>query len=333
MLIAATMSSSSPLRSDNDSPNRQIRGEDGRYRRYETRNGSRPRSQELDSPTRQLVNEFTRFYIYSERERQRRLNEADAAQKREHDDAIECARVKHEEVRIAAEKATETFYLELDRQRREKLEAEAKALEKARRAKEELEARQKTEELENARRREEHARKLEAQSKELAEIEARTKFLQEQTAAKKKELEENALRAAREKQRQQQEAAQQQLQQQQQQQKPQGGKDRISASQIPQQPQTQPKPAPPASPSAPASSFMQSPVIISTDARTAEHNKYLELHQRLKKMRKHMNDACKNAKKTNPNSPLAQLQEMRRTIMKSIGQLTADKQHNAKIVR
>ena len=255
--------------------------------------------------------------INDDRNFKRSLDEQTAVQQKLHIDALDRALAKHCEVRDSAERTRERIELEILKEKHRKAEEERPAIERARRELEEQERRKK---LEEQRAREEERKRQEAIKKEEEEtkrkVEAQKQRESEEKARKDQQAKEDADRQAR----QAAEAKQKQQQAEQERQK--------TAQQAPQpfpQLNGSSTAAPavstsiqPAASSQPSSAPANIPpgLVSSPSERETVHNKYLDLHKRLKGMRQHV---LAEAKKVPGLKD--QVSDWRRKIQKCCGQL------------
>ena len=255
---------------------------------------------DLDSPSKQLIWELQSLLISQDNlnaQREREASERAAT----HRLALAAAAAEHEKVRNAAEaerlKLEEAIRAEKERRR----EAERRQAEREERLRIEKEA------AERQRREDEEREKVEKQRRHIEK--ARKEREEEQT--KRRHEEERQRQAQEEHQNQQRQARERQQ--------------RESVEKARQASDTAPKSVPSPNPSQTQSQyailsqssrqFTLSPQEIDSD--TALHARYLEIHQSLKQLRRNVTSSILS------NKPLkAHIGELRRTIKKSLGQLT-----------
>lgn len=224
------------------------------------------------------------------------------------------------------------FFEQLDRREQERAQEQYAALDAAaarhdqirREAEEELRRYQQRVEEEQRQRREEEARReRERQERELAESERREREATEKREAAERAKAEEARKAAQarkekeqreqlEKEKAEQEAARQKADTEAAERRTREAANRARTN------QNQGQQGPP-----PVVSQQSSSVSVLTPEKEAEHRRYLELHQHLKKFRKHMEKLAKTDPTLKPK-----LGNMRRTIKKCVGQLTETKGAN-----
>ena len=277
-----------------------------------------PYKQALDGPSRQLLWELGRLQI-SEREAfHARLDKEAKIQEANHRLALAIAAAEHERIRRSAEIEREKLEAHI-REERKRREDEAKAelerirkeseQEEKRRAVERVKAQQVHEEREAELRREEEALAVNRRrlDQEKANAEAARVLAKQQEAREMAAEEDKKARAA----------AQAALA---------ASKARAEAQQQLKQIAT-PVSAPitlPVPRSLPQTATQQPRL---DQNREAEHQRYLEIHQKLKELRRFMADEAKK------NATLkAQMGDMRRVIRKCMGQFTDDKVGNKRPV-
>ncbi|KAK4543733.1 hypothetical protein LTR36_005378 [Oleoguttula mirabilis] len=289
-----------------------------------------------DSPARQLWDEFNRLVIDEDNAFNRSLDIQDAEQAKLHREALDRALQEHEAVRQSAERAREQLELEIKREHLRREDEEKRGVEKARRELAEEEAGQQRRQLEEATRQEEERKQRELLKREQEEQQRRVeaqKQREEQEKAERKAAQEKeeADRKARE------EAAARQRQQQAQKRDP----------PLPQQapPPPQPRNAfttslQPPQPAQPPTAQQQAPtaqsqptneaakhLVSSVQEREAVHRRYLDLWQRLKVMRKSIEQQCQAA-------GFKDLGNWRRDMRSRLGQLNkVDRQANVATLR
>ena len=262
-----------------------------------------------DSPSRQLLWELGRLSIVHQEDFQAKLDRETAKREAAHKLVLAAAAAEHEKIRESAEREREKLELQiqierarreieeradLERQRQEKVEKELAARRKEIERTRAIEAeKKKAAELRRVEAAESQRREAEKIEAEKREAEARRKTAEQQEAIKraaeeKKQIDDAAAAAAK-----------------------------LQVPTAAQPVVTQPKESAPG------------PVpLLRTSARDAEHNRYLEIHQKLKGFRKYMTDQGKQ------NAALkTKMGDMRRTIRKCVGQLRVGPQANTKPVR
>ena len=347
---------SSPLRRSERSYSRSSpsRYTPNGFRRAQ-QNGYRasPQRDSVDSPSR-LIEEFSKAYIDEERSFKRKLDEQADEQDRLHREALAKSLREHEEVRMSAERARERLELEMERVKRQQEEAEREALERARRAKAEEEAAAERRKVEEAKRQEQLMREAAARQRELEETQRRVEEQKRQQDAEKAKREQDRVEAETERKAKEQAEAQQ---------KAQadaratnhvrftpsvaGGSVGSSAGAPPAtQPTTQLNGAASTSqPSVPLTlaqkrtaapgfiattgTLMPQWIVTQPEDVIAEHQRYLDLHSRLKTMRsKTLSDY-----EAQDRELKVKLGDMRRELNKTMGQLNKqDKKASAAAV-
>lgn len=323
--------SSSPLRSDLSSPSRQLLVEDRQARK----NGyHQSRRQIQDSPSRQILEEFSRLLVNDDRLFKAQLDEQAHKQEQLHRAALAESLKEHEKVREAAERAREQVELQIriERQRREA--SELQALEQARRValqeKANNEAEERRLELEQAQQEQENRRKA-------AEHEARVAQGKAQAEAQRMRDVENAAKRVADRLKAEQEERDRKVRE-----------DAAAAEKARTQPPSivQPRPAPttngtpsvngtrPAAARASAAPVeLQKAVklglVSSREQLESTHKSYLDLHKRLKELRKFvLTETNKPEILRKFGIPKGQLSDWRRELRKKIGMMTQDKEKN-----
>ncbi|KAK2760744.1 hypothetical protein FQN54_001980 [Arachnomyces sp. PD_36] len=251
-----------------------------------------------DSPSRQLIQELTRdleqvrihnaelkqVRAYERKSFYEKLDRIEREREAEHNAGLAAAAARHEEVRREAEETLKEHLRQVEEERQRKEEAERRERERIAREKAEKERREREE----------------------AERIAAAKRAQEEAARKKAEEEERARKAAEEeKQRKENERIEQEK------------KKQDEERQRLQNEEAARKAADEKKKSRALGGAHRTPQEI------AEQQRYVELHQHLKKFRKYMTDLTKS------NPTLKQhMGDMRRTIKKCVGQLTEAKGAN-----
>lgn len=273
------------------------------------------RNLETTSPSQQLLEDFSRKLIVDDRAFRSSLNEQTAAQAKLHVDAIDRALAKHQQVRESAERTRERIELEAERVQREKDENERKAVEKARRDLEEQRLAEERRRLDEENARAAERQKQEALKREQEEAkrnaEAQRQQAEEERARKEREDKEAAESKAKEetdaRQRAQEAEAQKQKAQQQ------------TSTATPQsnglgtsQPISTPQTA-----SQTVASDLPKGLVSTMDEREHLHRRYLDLHKRLKTMRKQVLAQAQQI----PGFK-NKLSDWRRSIQKCCGQLS-----------
>ncbi|GAB7350842.1 hypothetical protein MBLNU459_g1373t2 [Dothideomycetes sp. NU459] len=319
---------SSPWRKgDAASPDRRVKRDDAKYRRLSQQSPYRQEAQ-----TSSMWEDFGRLYVQEDRVFREHLDEKDAEQERRHKEALALAAAQHERVRQNAERARERVELEIERERKRREDDEMRALETERRARTDREAAERRRQKEELERQEQEQRTRAAEEQEIHA--ARTR-LEEQQRRDREETEK------RRRERDEAEA------------KRKAAEDTAKVQAQPQHPQPASATAPPASTNGasqsrlpvpgpashahPAASLETAPASALTSAsqkapvnpvsessqrqeRETTHQRYLELHKRLKDMRRYVITESKK----NP-ALKSQLGDWRRKITQTIGQLTTEK--------
>ena len=277
--------------------------------------------------------------VKDDRAFKRSLDEQTAAQQRLHIEALDRALAKHDEVRTSAERTRERVELEFERERRRREDEEQKAIEKARRDLEQQKLEEQKRQLDNAKVREDERRKRETLNREQEEARRNAEAQKQREAEEsrrsvevQKQRETEQLRRSTQENAERVEAAQTASEAR----APSTQNQALSGSRQPVAPSAQTNgvsPAPRATPSAlqttaaPTQSSQLSGnlpkgLVSSLGEREAVHNRYLDLHKRLKQMRAQVSEEVKKV-----NGLKNQLSDWRRAIHKCCGQLgkgTAD---------
>jgi nucleoporin GLE1 len=246
----------------------------------------------LDSPSRQLLRELRLLQIRNQSSFYERLEEKDLHLAREHNAGLAAAAARHEQVRRDAEEMLKQYNLEVERQRKQEEEERRRreeTIQRERRAQEAAEDRRR-QEAERAKA-EEAARRA---AKEKAEAEAAER---DRLEAKRKQEEEQA--------RQKQEAEQRAAEAAAAEEKAKAEKEKAETA-APVAPETLPGPK---------------------NDNEAEHKRYLDIHQDLKKFRASMKEEAKQ----NPDLK-TRMNNLRRQLRKCVSQLTNVKGANKKPV-
>ena len=261
-----------------------------------------------------------------------KLDAIDAKLAHEHAAALQDARKKHDMVLQSAERAREDLQRQVELGQLRRREEEARLREMERREAQELR------EMEHRRRMEELER-VEKEKRRVIEVERAEREKREKLKAL--EVEERMGRERVEEERVERERRQREA-------------EKVAAQRAAQPPSTtQPSTAivttqpPPATTTATSLQSAAKPAVLPAAAQQstplcdwaaleAEHKAYLQLHQKLKQMRKHMTTLYKEAKRTKQatgvaNPPLEEMPDMRRQIDKNLGQLTSDTKKNQQI--
>lgn len=270
-----------------------------------------------------MLEDYGRIFTSEQRKLKRSLDDATSEQQAKHIRALDYGLKEHQRVRESAERELELIRLENEREARRKAELQTQRIEEARRKLEQ--------------------QKEDEQRRRVEEQKARQEEERRREELRKQEEENAQKRAAAQQQRDQEEAVKRQQQQQEKQDSDRKAREEAEAKQREQQAQKereiaaqQPAAAPAEQPNGVASSSASAvpggypPGFVSTpsDIET-KHRQYLELHQRLKAMRKHVEKEVGAIGKAQKD----QLSEWRRSITKAIGMLrkhddAATKSHN-----
>lgn len=270
--------------------------------------------------------------VNDDRAFKRSLDEQTTAQQKLHLEALDRALAKHDEVRTSAERARERVELELERERRRREEEEVKAIEKARRELEEQKLAEQRRQLEEAKVREEERKRREALNREQEEVRRNTEAQKQREADEtrrrseaRKEQEAEQLRKSTEESARIEEARRSsELRDREQQRMPNGSQtsmqQTVAATVQPNgiSPISRPFVRSPAT----STQALQMPtnlprgLVSSSEEREALHNRYLDLHKRLKQMREQVSNEVKKV-----SGLKNQLSDWRRAIQKCVGQL------------
>lgn len=261
-----------------------------------------------DSPSRQLLYELSRLGISTQEKFYARLDEESREREALHTDALAASAAEHARIRRRAEAEREKLELQLQEERRRRDEEDRKELERRRQEKADQEIADKRREIERAKAAElEEKRAVELRRSEAAAAEAKKaeKALLDAEIARR-------LKDAQDAEAQKKEAARQ------------AGQKTREAAIAARNPQTSiPAPRPTSANNEATSSSQSTPQISLNPAREAEHHRYLEIHRNLKNLRKvMMTEAGKR-----PDFK-ARMGDMRREIVKCVGQLTIGKGAN-----
>jgi len=306
-------SSSSPWSTDENDHARQSRKAETPYSNNVR---SSPRRGFSDSPSRQLLQDLQKLHIDHDRKLQNDLDERVAEEKRRHDLQLAASAAYHERIRQSAERECELNALETEQARKQKEAEELEVLEKARRAKLVREDEERRKERERLLREEEERHKQEAEERAFRESQTRIEQQAKRDAeaaeeCKAKEQEEARFRAKQ--------AAD-------------AAKARLEAQKtVTQTPTTAPAVATPTQqdavtpkPQATTASAANGEAVGSLQQdRERLHQRYLELHKNLKKMRQFVVTEGKKLPALK-----SKIGDWRREITKSMGQLTTDKSKN-----
>lgn len=292
-----------------------------------------------DSPSRQLIEEFGRMLVNDDRAFRQSLDEQTATQQKLHLQALDHALSRHNEVRESAERARERAELDIERERRRREDEEKKAIEKARREIEEQKLAEQRRQLEESKARDEQQRKRDALSREQEEAKRNAETRRQRDAEEsrrqsevRKQQEADELRKSNQANAERAEAARRESEaNQRQNQQVQNGSQNAVRQPTSNQPNGVASLSRPAQPSAPVSGAVQQssqmpadvpPGVISTvQEREATHNRYLDVHKRLKTMRSQVADQVKMMPVVNGQTSLKeQLSNWRRAIQKCCGQ-------------
>ena len=276
--------------------------------------GESPYKLALDAPSRQLLWELGQLAISSRADFDAKLEKADREHENEHRRALEAAAVEHERVRESAVRQMEILSLQIEDERRRREDEEKAEAEKQRQAKVDREIAQRRAETERVQKEEARerlqaeARQVEARKAEAAAVEQQRqeqeKQAREKAAAEKANNEQKA-RSAAEAELQAKEAA-------------------VAATQRSNPTQNTTKDAPKSPVPAFSSPAVQHPSGSQVNStRLAEHQRYLEIHQKLKELRKFVSNQIAHDKSTK-----SRVGDMRRAIKKCVGQLTEGKGAN-----
>ena len=264
------------------------------------------------SPSRQMLEDYGKVYASEQRALKRSLDDQTSERQAKHIRALDYGLKEHERVRESAERELELIRLENEGEQRRKAELEARRIEEARRSLEQQKEDEQRRRIEEERtRKEEQQRREELRKQEEEDAKKRAAAQQqrdqEETARKQQQEKEESDRKARE------EAQVKQREQQAQ-------NERRAAAQQTTAPKLQPNGVTSSSMSAqgPQPSGAYPPGFVSTTEEIENtHRKYMELHQRLKGMRKQVLADVKNLGQDQKN----QLTEWRQAINRSIGML------------
>ena len=253
-----------------------------------------------DSPSRQLLWELSRLSIRTQQEFQDKLDRDADGREAAHRAALAQAAAEHERIRKGAERERERIEAQIQVERREREEAEQREIQRLRQEKVDRELAERKRELERAKALEAEKKKAEELRVQIeaaaAEKQRAEKAAQDAHAAKKAAAQQELVRRADEERKKAQDAAEA----------------REQALKV----QNTAVAAPPS----------KGPIIAAAGnpSHVAEHNRYLNIHQKLKEFRKYMVEQSKQ------NAQLKQqMGDFRRTIRKCVGQLTSGQAANA----
>ena len=311
------MSSSSPRRSDDTkSPLRRSRKDE----LHQVPNGRHsPRRSELDSPSRQLLHDMHKLQIDQDRKVQQSLDELVAEKKRQHDAQLAQSAAHHERIRLFAEREREIKELDDERLRLQEEAEKARQLERARSARVAQEEADRRRERDRLEREHQERQRRETEERDLRETKANLEALQRREVSdaelRKRKEEEEAKRKAKEAS----DAAE--------------ARSDAQKAVLTTQPAAQPSMLSPDSHRQdetrpiPASTPAATSTVASQTDREQLHQRYLEMHQKLKQMREFVVSESKKIPALK-----SKIGDWRREITKCMGQLTADKTRNRKPV-
>ena len=255
-----------------------------------------------DSPSRQLLYELSRLGVTSQENFYARLDHDNHAQELLHKEALSLAAAEHDRVRETAVAVQQQLQLQIRAERKTRDEEERRRLEKLRQERAEEEIAEKKRAIEQAKTDEANERRL-AEAREAAAAAEQRKAQREQENAevarrsreaqdaesKRRQAEEDAKRKTAEAESKATEAV--------------IADDKTRAASLATQPRTGPS----------------SQITLDAE-RIAEHQRYVEIHRKLKDLRKSMMDEAKKNKALKDT-----MGDIRRGIRQSVGQLTMGK--------
>lgn len=254
-----------------------------------------------DSPSRQLLYELSRLGVTSQENLYTRLDQDNKEREILHREALALAAAEHDRVRESAVAVQKQLQLQIEAERKRRDEEEQRTLEKLRQEKAEREIAEKRRAIEQAKIDESNRRRL-ADVREAAAAAQQKKAREEEAAeAARRSREEEGSESKR---RQEDEAKRKTAE----------VESRAKEANIAAQ-----KPVVPPVIAQPTTT--RSSLQASLDpGRIAEHQRYLEIHRKLKELRKGMLDQAKQ------NKALKDIMgDVRRGIRQSVGQLTTGK--------
>lgn len=255
-----------------------------------------------DSPSRQLLYELSRLGVTSQETFYARLDHDNHAQELLHKEALSLAAAEHDRVRETAVAVQQQLQLQIEAEGKRRDEEERKRLEKLRQERAEEEIAEKRRAIEQAKIDEAHQRRL-AEAREAAAAAEQRKAQREQ---------ENTEAANRSREAQDAESKRRQAEEE--------AKRKTVVA------ESKAREAPIADEKARAASSTTQPrtrpsLQTGLDAeRIAEHQRYVEIHRKLKDLRKSMMDEAKKNKALKDT-----MGDIRRGIRQSVGQLTMGK--------
>lgn len=268
------------------------------------------------SPSRPSLEDFGRVYASEQRALKRSLDDQTSEQQAKHIRALDYGLKEHQRVRESAERELEYIILENEREQRRRAELEAQRIEETRKKLEqqkEDEQRRRVEEVQARQEEERRREKLRKQEEDDAQKRAAEQQQrdQEEKARKEQKEKEDADRRARGE-------AEAKIRDQEAQKERENAAQRASASSL------QANGVAASGPAAASSSSqlldaqgLPAGLVSPRDELEATHRKYIDLHQRLKKMRKEVSDHVKALGKEQK----AQLTDWRHAINRAIGML------------
>ncbi|KAF2153085.1 GLE1-domain-containing protein [Myriangium duriaei CBS 260.36] len=315
------MAASSPLRPSDVTPRRRLRDSTQTIALQILSSSELP-----DNSPERLAAEFQKLWHDQDRHQQQHLDAQIAQQAERHRQALAHAAAEHSRIRKNAEIARERVELELERERKRREAEEKDRLEKERQAKVAREAEERRRERDQLDRQQKEQAAKAAEEKEIqaskARLEEQKKKDAEDAARQKREAEEAVKTRARE-------AAANAAKAREEAQKAAVPAQQAPSVMQPTQPSQTSQPAQPVPDTSQTKTIAAPAAQSSTDPILAElentHKRYVALHKELKRLREHVVAESKKipALKT-------KLGDWRREIIKSMGQLTADKSRNRK---
>ncbi|MCJ1478631.1 hypothetical protein MMC13_007312 [Lambiella insularis] len=253
-----------------------------------------------DSPSRQLLWELGRLHIDGREAFQAKLEKESLERESAHRAALAAAAEEHDRIRRSAEREREKLQLQIQAERARRDQEERKELDRQRQERIDEQIANKQKEVQRLAAKEAADKKIaELQRLEAEAVERRRieKERQDADAARRVAEQETAERESQEREKRARDAA----------------AAAISRAQI--KPKPAPTPVPDAAPTV--------QIARGNPSIEAEHQRYLEIHRKLKEFRKYMLEQGKR----NP-ALKKQMGDMRRTIKKCVGQLTGGKAAN-----
>lgn len=250
-----------------------------------------------DSPSRQLLYELSRLGVTSQEDLYARLDQDNLEREILHKEALTLAAAEHDRVRESAVAVQKQLQLQIEAERKRRDEEEHRTLERLRQEKADREIAEKRRAIDQAKNEEANRKRL-AEVREAAAAAQQRKAREEEEAETARRLKEAEV--AESKKRQEDEAKRKVAE---------AESSAREAAVAAQKPVVAPQPTP--------GSTLQANL---DPGKVAEHQRYVEIHRKLKELRKGMLDQAKQNRALKDT-----MGDIRRGIRQSVGQLTAGK--------